>query len=54
MNTTTYKQAEDIVKTMGFKYEMGTPLHGCRFKNNVAYAIILRMGDNDYSISYYN
>lgn len=54
MNTSTYKAAEQNLITSGFKMECGMPLYGVRFKSENQYAIILRMGDNNYETTYYD
>ena len=54
MNTTTYKQTEDILTANGFKFEFGIPIKGMRFKGATQYAFVLRMGANNYETTYYD
>lgn len=52
-NNTTYASAENELISNGYKMEVGMPLTGVRFTNGIDYAIILRMGDNNYETSFY-
>lgn len=53
MNTATYFAAEKRLTENGFKKETGMPLSGVRFSSQNMYAIVLRMGDNNYETSFY-
>lgn len=54
MNTTTYKESEDILKANGFIYECGMPLCGMRFKSSTQYAFLFRKGNFNYETIYYD
>lgn len=53
MNTATYFAAEKWLIENGFNKETGMPLSGVRFSSHNMYAIVLRIGDNNYETSFY-
>lgn len=38
----TYLEAEKKLTSNNFKFELGTPINGVRFKSNTHYAVVLR------------
>ena len=52
-NFTTYAAVEKQLISNGYSYKEGTPLTGCIFKNDSNIAVIIRMGNANYEISYY-
>lgn len=54
MTTTTYNEAATALTTEGFVKQIGTPLTGVRFESATQFAIVLRMGDNNYNTSFYD
>lgn len=54
MNTKTYKESEDILILKGFKFEVGMPLTGMRFKSKTQYAVLFRNSDASYKTYFYD
>lgn len=54
ITTRTYAEIEKQLISDGFKFEVGEPSMGIRFKKKKEYAIILRMGDLKFETIFYH